>query len=169
MAFERSKFGDGSASGAGNVTKTVHTHYGRRDVGKGTGDLYTAGAVKEVVFDLDGDVVGAEEFALEAPIIREGSRILEAYVEVTEAFVLGGTSPTVEIGTEGSEATNGVTITEAQAEAVGVYDVTSALAGTWAGTTGLAADTTVGIEMGGTSPTSGSAGKARVVVRYFRA
>ncbi|NOQ73238.1 MAG: hypothetical protein GQ574_14620 [Crocinitomix sp.] len=78
--------------------------------------------------------------------------------------MLGGTTPVIDIGTESTEATNGFTITEAQAEAVGMYDLTSALAGTWAA--GLAADTTVGLLLGGTSPTVTSAGKAKIVIRY---
>lgn len=169
MGFEQSKFGDGSAAGAGNVVATVSNHYGPRSTGKTAGVSDTSGFINELAVDLDGAMVSAAGFALVAPIIPAGSRILEAYLDVSEVFVLGGTSPVIEVGTEGSEATNGVSITEAQAEAVGVYDITSALAGTWDGTVGLAAATTVGIAMSGTSPTSTSAGKARLVVKYLKA
>lgn len=167
MAFERSPFGDGSASGAGNVTTAVNNHYGPRETGKTAGVTRTAGFMKELTMDIDGTMVGNEAFALLAPKIPAGSRIEDVFVEVTEAFVLGGTSPVIEVGTEGSEATNGFTITEAQAEAVGVYDLTSALSGTWSAATGLAAETTVGIDLAGTSPTVTAAGKLRVVVRYI--
>lgn len=167
MGYEQSKFGDGSAAGSGNVVSTVSNHYGPRDVGKMTGGNKTEGAVQELAFDIDGTIVGNDAWPLKAPELPANVLITGAYVEVTEAFALGGTSPTIDIGTEGSEGTNRVEITEAQAEAVGVYDLTSTLAGTWAA--GLTAATTVGIDLGGTSPTVTSAGKARVVLRYVRA
>lgn len=168
MAFEQSKFGDGSASGAGNVTTAVHNHYGpynemNKTVG---GHRNDQGVVQELVIDFDGTVVGNAAYPLLAPSLPAGAIVEDVYLDVQEAFVLGGTSPTIEVGTEGSEATNGFTISEAQAEAVGIYDLTSALSGTWAA--GLAAATTVGIAMAGTSPTVTSAGKARVVIRYAR-
>lgn len=169
MGYERSRFGDGSASGSGNVTTAVNNHYGAFNTGKTNGVLDTHGAKNELLIDIDGAMVDAEAFPLMAPYIPGGSRIIAAYLEVTEAFDLGGTTPVIEVGTEGSEATNGVTITEAQAEATGVYDITSALAGTWASTTGLAADTTIGIDLAGTSPTSDVlVGKARLVIEYIR-
>ena len=164
MGFEQSKFGDGSTAGSGNVVSTVSNHYGPRDTGKTTGVIRTSGAMNELTLDIDGEMVGDAAYALVVPKIPAGAIIEDVYVEVTEAFVLGGTTPAIEVGTEGSEATNGVTITEAQAEAVGTYDVTSALAGTWAA--GLAAETTLGLALSGTSPTVTDAGKMRVVIRY---
>ncbi len=167
MAFESSKFGyAGGATTADSYG--VHNHYGPREVGKGVGVTKTSGFMNELTLDIDGDMVGAEEFALLAPVIPAGSRIEDVFVEVSEAFVLGGTAPIIEVGTEGSEATNGFSTTEAQAEAVGTYDLTSALSGTWASATGLAADTTLGIALAGTTPTVTSAGKMRVVIRYVK-
>lgn len=166
MGFEQSKFGDGSASGSGNVTTTVNNHYGRRDTGKTVGvDRRKGSLVNELVLDVDGEMVGNDAFALLAPTLPAGAVIKDVYAYVSEAFVLGGTSPVIEVGTEGSEATNGVSVSEAQAEAVGAYNLTSALAGTWAAP--LAADTVVGIAMSGTSPTVTDAGKIRLVVSYF--
>ena len=166
MGFENSKFG--YAGGATTASSpTVNNHYGAREVKKSVGVTRTEGFMNELTIDLDGDMVSAEAFPLLAPILPKGAIIEDVFLHVEEVFVLGGTSPVVEIGTEGSEATNGVTLTEAQLEATGTYDVTSALAGTWA--TGLAADTTVGIDLAGTNPTSTSAGKARVVIRYLKA
>lgn len=164
MAYEQSKFGDGSGAGSGNVVSVVNNHYGQRDAGQEQGVAPSAGLERELVFDINGTDVGNEAFPLIAPALPAKSDILSVYVEVYEAFVLGGTTPVIEIGTEGSEATNGVTISEAQAEAVGLYDVTSALAGTWAAP--LAAATTVGIDLAGTSPTVTSAGKMKVVIKY---
>lgn len=166
MSYEQSYFGDGSAAGSGNVTTVVNNHYGQRDTGKTQGKTRTAGFVYELTIDLDGEMVGDEAFPLIAPTLPAGCRIEDVFVEVTEAFVLGGTSPVIEIGTETSEATNGFTIDETTAEATGVYDLTSELSGTWAQATGLAAETTIGIDLAGTSPTVTDAGKARIVIRY---
>ena len=164
MSFEQSKFGDGSAAGSGNVVTTVSNHYGARDTGKTTGVSRTAGFDNELTLVIDGDMVGNEAFDLIAPKLPAGATIEKVTAKVEEAFVLGGTSPVVEVGTEGSEATNGFTMTEAQLEAVGTYDLTSALAGTWAAP--LAAETTVGIDLAGTSPTVTSAGSVKVVIQY---
>jgi hypothetical protein len=121
--------------------------------------------MREVSWVIDGEMVGDEAFPLDAPVIPAGAVIDRVTVEVTEAFALGGTSPVIEIGTEGSEATNGFTVSEAQAEATATYDLTSALSGTWAAP--LAAATTVGIDLAGTTPTVTDAGEMRVSVRYI--
>lgn len=169
MPYERAKFGDGSTAGNGNVTQTVSNHYGPRNTGKTQGVKSTLGTFQELVIDLDGELVGAEAFPLIAPQVPAGSRITDVILDVSEAFVLGGTSPVIEVGTEGSEVANGVTVTKAQAEAVGVYSLTSALSGTWAGATGFTSAVTVGVDLAGTNPTVTKAGKARLVVRYARA
>lgn len=87
-----------------------------------------------------------------------------AVVEVQEAFNLGGTTPVINIGVSGSEGTNRVAqISEAQAEAVGTYSIASA--GTLAANTPLAAAATIAVALGGTSPTSTSAGRLKVSFR----
>lgn len=168
MGFERARFGDGSATGSGNVTTAVNNHYGVRNTGKTQGTTRTAGFVYELTLDIDGQMVSDEAFPLLAPEVPKDAIIEDVYMYVEEAFDLGGTSPVIEVGTEGSEATNGFTITETQAENTGTYDLTSALSGTWAA--GLAAATTVGIALDGTTPTvDATAGKLRVVIRYVDA
>lgn len=165
--FVASKFGDGSATGSGNVTTQVHTYYGKRDIGRGQGVYETDGIVNEVSWEITGDDITAatETFPLMSPKLPKGAKATAVYVKVKEAFDLGGTTPTILFGTSGSVATNGFVISEAQAEAVGTYDVTSTLTGTWAAH--LAAATTVGVDKGGTSPTAvASVGKLQVVVRY---
>lgn len=149
----------------------VRNVYGRRDLGYDTGVIKTEGNSNELSVGLSGasvaDVISGEADAYADVVIPKYSIIEEAYLYVDEAFVLGGTTPAVEVGTEGSEATNGVTLDEADLEAVGGYDVTANLAGTWASGSALAADTTVKVAVSGTSPTSdSSAGKARLVVTY---
>lgn len=165
MAFEKTKFGyEGGATTADSYG--VSNHYGQRKVGKGQGTTSTEGFMNELTLDLDGELIGNEDFPLLSPQLPAGARIEDVFLEVSEVFVVGGTSPVLEIGTAGSEATNGVTVTEAQLEATGVYDLTSAVSGTWAA--GLAAVTNLGIALGGTSPTVTDAGKARLVVRYVK-
>lgn len=164
MGFEQSKFGDGSSAGSGNVVTTVHNHYGPRDVGKTVGKIKTEGAMNELVLHLDAAMITAEEFALLAPELPAYSRVEDVFMEVETAFAVSA-SGTVDIGTEGSEATNGFTITETQLETVGVHDLTSALSGTWSQAAGLTSATTLGIDITGTVTT---VGKAKVVIRYVK-
>lgn len=165
MSFEQSKFGYGGGATTAD-SYGVHNHYGAREVGKGQGTTSTEGFINELTLDIDGELVGNEDFPLLAPQLPAGAKIDAVFLEVSEVFVLGGTTPVLEVGTAGTEATNGVTITEAELEAVGVYDVTSALSGTWLA--GLAAVTNLGLALGGTTPTVTDAGKARIVIRYIK-
>lgn len=167
MAYERSRFGDGSATGSGNVTTAVNNHYGPRATGKTQGHIKTEGAKYELVIDLDGTMVGNGAFPLLAPKLPAGALITDVFADVSEAFVLGGTTPVVDVGTEGSEATNGFTFTEANLENTGTKSVTAALSGTWAA--GLAAETTIGVLLGGGGAnTVTSAGKVRIVIEYVK-
>tara|TARA_R110000851_G_scaffold258264_1_gene410700 strand:- start:14370 stop:14870 length:501 start_codon:yes stop_codon:yes gene_type:complete len=165
MSFEQTKFGyAGGATTADSYG--VSNHFGPRKVGKGQGTTTTEGFMNELTLDLDGELVGNEVFPLLAPQLPAGALIDDVYLEVSEAFVVGGTSPVLDVGTATTEATNGVTITESQLEVVGVTNLTSALAGTW--TNSLTAVTNVGLALGGTSPTVTDAGKARLVIRYIK-
>lgn len=164
MSFELSKFGDGSAAGAGNVVSQVHNHFGPRSKGGETVGVYdTDGTIRELAIDINGEMLGLAAFQLMVPTLPKGATVLNVLAEITEAFVLGGTTPAIKIGTKTTEATNGVSISEAQAEAVGNYVL--ATAGTWSSP--LAAATTVGIAFAGTSPTTTKAGRGRVVIRYM--
>ena len=167
--YEKAFFGDGSDTGSGNVTTAVSNQYGPRDDGGTVGNIKTEGSKNELSFDLTGEAINrkngsAADAFLVAPILPKGAKVTSVYLEVTEAFSATGTTPAVEIGTDGSEATNGFTTSEAQLEAVGVYDLTSALSGTWAAI--LAADTTVGVALSGTTPVFTDVGKGRYVIAY---
>jgi len=162
MGYETSQFGD-QVTGA-NVTQDVNNHYGAFETGDTQGNVKTEGFRNELSIDMDAAMLTAEAFTLLAPTIPAGSLVESVILEVTEAFALGGTTPTILVGTNGSEVTNGFVTSEAQAEAVGTYDLTATLTGTWAA--GLAADTVVGVELGGTTPTNGTAGQARFVIKY---
>ena len=168
MTFATSSFGNGVLTGSGgNVTSNVHNHYGPRKSGNVVGVLETDGAYHELSIEFDGDIVTAGAWPLMAPTLPAGALIKDVTILVDEVFALGGTTPVVDIGTEGSEATNGFTMTEANLETAQTVDLTSALSGTWAAP--LAAATTVGILLGGGgSNTSTSAGVGKVIIRYVK-
>lgn len=148
-----------------NTGLGVSNHYGPRDLGPGAGVIGTQGREVEFSFDLTEDVVTNGGALLVDFVIPAGAIIEKAYVVVSEAFDLGGTTPAIEVGTDTSEATNGFTIDETTAETLGTYDLTSELSGTWAAP--LAADTTVGVALSGTTPTiAADTGAAKVIVKY---
>ena len=163
--YERAPLGDNVATGSGgNVTYFVSNHYGPRDTGKTKGVVKTEGSTNELVITFDGTDVSnglALETDLQLPI---GAVIRSAIVDIQEVFVLGGTTPTILIGKEGEEVDEGLVISEAQAESATTYNVTSTLTGEWA--LPLNEAHTVGIALGGTSPTSTAAGRAKIVIEY---
>ncbi len=121
--------------------------------------------MQEVVIYVNGSDFSSGSYNTRATL-PAGSTFVEAIAEVTEAFVLGGTSPTIAVGTDGSEETNnGIELAEASAEATGTY-YNATGAGTWANP--LAADTDIGVALGGTTPTVTDAGEAKVVIRYIK-
>ena len=141
----------------------VNNRYGPLLTPDGVAGVFkTAGAENELVIEFSGTNVNDDVIS---GFLPAGSKPIEVYVEVKSVFAVGGTTPTLEVGTDGSEATNGFSISEAQLEAVGTYVITS-FNGTWAAR--LAADTTVSAALAGTSPTVTSAGEARIVIRYAR-
>ena len=145
--------------------RDVRNIYGTRETGGALGVIGTSGISNELSIEVTGDVLN--DLLVADVVIPKGAILVEAYFETTEVFVLGGTTPGFSIGTATSEATNGLPITEAQLESVGADDVTSALTGTWTAGAALAADTTVGIDFTGTTPTATrGVGKARVVIVY---
>lgn len=151
------------------TVRGVRTVYGRRDLGYDVGVIKTEGNSNELSVGISAqmvqDIIDGKEVIATVKVPAK-SIIEKAYLYVDEAFVLGGTTPAVEVGTDTTEATNGVTLTEANLEAVGGYDVTAGLSGTWAAGSALAAETTVGVAVSGTSPTVTGVGKARLVVTY---
>lgn len=129
--------------------------YGGRTLYEGSaGVTRTAGYEYEMAVDFD-----YTNYNRVSKVLPEDAIVVASYVDVLEAFTFtGGTSPAVNLGTEGSAATNGAGIdftTEGAAEGTP--------AGTW--TSAFAADTDVAIEISG-SPTSVDAGRARAVVKY---
>jgi hypothetical protein len=176
MGFESSKFGNGisSLSAGGNVvvaSGAPSNYFGARDTGGVGGVLKVEGLTEQLIINLDGVMFNdGVDAGLVNYIIPAGAIIKAAYIDVEEAFALSGTDTlAVEVGTSGSAATNGFTITEAQIEATASVNLTSALSGTWDAEAPLAADTTVSIVLSGTNPVITDAGKARITIVYDRA
>lgn len=135
--------------------------YGQMSTGRAFGVVNTEGAKVEYRLDLTGQMLS--DLVILDAVIPAGTAVLKAVIDVEEVFVLAGSS-VVEVGTDGSEATNGVSITEANLESTGRTDITSALAGTFDAEAKLAADTTLGIAFSAGSVTTASAGKARLLL-----
>lgn len=169
MAVETTRFGNGLLVGnGGNVVQNVRNQFGPRDVGGTVGVLKVEGMEEELIIDFDGKyfnegLVGAKDFVLPA-----GAVIRDVYVDIEEAFVATGTTPALRVGTDGSEATNGFTVSEAQLESTGSYNLTSTLAGTWDNEVPLAANTQIGFALSGTTPVLTNAGKARITIQFYR-
>ncbi len=151
---------ESSGLGAG-----VRSRFGPVDIPDGSqGVVRTAGNKNELVVEFSGNDINDDDF--QKAIVPAGSLVVDAYVEISEVFALGGTTPTINVGTDGSEGTNGVEISEAEAEALGTVDISASIAGTWAAS--LASDTTVSIALDGTTPTVTDAGHAKVVIGYVK-
>ena len=160
MATSQGSWETGTNTGTGI---DVYSHYGARGTDDTGGQVKTVGTFSELRFILDGTMLSNATLPLTRQTIPAGSKVIDVTLDVEEVFVIGGTTPTLDIGTDGSEGTNGVDFAEAVLEATGIT-VDATRAGTW--NAELAAETTVNISMGGTSPTSTSAGKASVIIRY---
>jgi hypothetical protein len=145
----------------------VLAHYGPRGKQDGLasgGEIQTSGVEFEHVIYITGDdFAGGTSFNTRLTI-PAGSILRSALFDVEEVFVLGNADNVFNIGTDGSESTNGVSI--ANPDAAGVTEDTSG-AGTWAAA--LAADTAVGVSVTGTTAavTAGS-GEAKVVLRFAK-
>lgn len=139
----------------------VYNVYGPRQTDEGrVGAIRTAGVVKEAEISFRGDNYDK----LHTLTVPAGAKFIEAVATVVEAFTLGGTTPTINVGTSGSAGTNyAIEISETDAETEGKVVYNSTGAGTWASV--LAADTTVAVELDGTTPTI-EGGEMTVVIRY---
>lgn len=170
MSYETTKFGNGVLTGSGgNVTSNVHSRFGTVGLGQQAGIYETDGAEWEVSLTITGEQLvrdAATNDGFLVPLkLPVGAVVKDVIAQVKSAFTLTGTTPTILIGTEGSEGTNGVSISQAQAQAVGTYVLT--LNGTWASP--IAASTQIGMALGGTSPVSAKTGSMDIVIRYLKA
>jgi hypothetical protein len=127
------------------------------------GAVVTDSNEKELVFVIDGEkfVGGVYNFAV-TEAIPVGAVPTSAFARVSEVFVLGGTTPTIQVGTSGSGAAAVFgSLAEASAEALGTYTLTvtgTPLTATTAGNLRVA--------LGGTTPTVTAAGRVTITVTY---
>ncbi len=143
-----------------NGVKNYYGAKGRFEATKGV--LKTEGSVKEGVVYFTGENYASVAFTLPAGALL----VHTPTVEITEAFALGGSTPTINIGVSGSHGTNYLAeISEANAEAIGTYS-SAAPAGTLALNTPLAAAANIVVALDGTNPTITAAGQAKVVFTY---
>ena len=167
MVYQASPFGNGVDVGSGgNVTTslgTPHNNYGTRDGFGADGKYLTDGIATELAIEFTGADINNGVAQLIKNVIPKNALITRVIARVKQAFVLGGTTPTILIGTNGSEATNGVSISSAQAGALAMVGPLTQN-GTWS--TELAADTIVNVTLGGTSPTVTSAGRLEAIITY---
>jgi len=145
----------------------VVNHYGPRGKQDGVasgGEVQGVGVEFEHVIYIKGDDFASGTSFNTRAIIPAGSILRSALFEITEVFTVGNIDNVINIGTDTSESTNGVSI--ADPETAEVTEDTSG-AGTWAAA--LAADTTVGVSVTGTTAavTAGS-GEAKVVLRFAK-
>ncbi len=165
MATYVTPFGDGVT----NTVSNVHNNFGPREVGGTIGVNKVEGMSEQLVIDFTGEKFNDVPDGLVPFVLPAGAVVKAVYLDVEEAFALSGTDTlAVEVGTNGSEATNGFTITEAQIEGTGSVNLTSALSGTWDAEAPLAANTQIGFALSGTNPVVTDAGKARITILFDR-
>lgn len=144
------------------TTRGVNNYYGVRTTDEQRSSVQYVGGNK---FTIEVAFRGAD-ISLDAFVtLPAGANITSATLEVIDVFALAGTTPTVNLGTKGSAATNGFPITEAQIEAASVYDLTGALTGTWAAP--LVAETIIDLELAGAGAAlTADTGHAVIKVNY---
>jgi len=157
----------------GNTGLGVFNHYGPRGTQDGVvggGKLPVHGNIDEMVVYVNSADFGTDETFDTQFTLPSGAIPVSAIFEVTEDFTQTGgtTSLTLNVGTSGSEGTNGYSISDAATTLSAVTELDSAAAGTWA--SALAADTLVGVSLvaGGGTITAVTGGEAKVVVRYYK-
>ena len=138
--------------------------YGAREVGRSSGVFKTEGFSNELTIDLTGQML-SDLIVIKGVVPAGASFTGKAKLFVEEAFDLASSS-VVEVGEDGAEATNGVSLTEANLESTGVKDVSSALAGEWAVNAQVPHSQLIGIAFSAGSVADAAVGKAKLVLEY---
>jgi hypothetical protein len=148
-----------------NTGTNARNFYGPRTQFEGvTGEAPSAGMVKERVVTFTGKNVNEASDTFFATLPK-GAKLFKAVVDTNEVFVLGGTTPEIFVGTQGSESTNNVALTEASMETTEVTESTD-FSGTWAAE--IQEETVISVAVGGGgSNTISDAGVARVTLFYY--
>ena len=159
MGFEQSWRITGATGNSSN-------HYGPRSSGQTVGVIKTESQKTELKFNVTAADVTAGGPPLVPLIIPAGSIILEVYTNTTTVWVTGNADNVVNIGTDGSELTNGVSIVAADLLNLGADSATVELNGTWDAEAALVAATTVGYSVTGTTAAA-TAGVTEVTIIYI--
>ena len=140
-----------------NAFLGITNNYGPRELEQGiVGELPGNGAVRELTVHVAGETL--TNGFIEGVTLPAGALPLDWSIKLDESF--GAGTVVFSVGTEGSEAANGLTVSGTTA--VGTT-TSSTFSGTWGAS--LAAETLVGISLdSGTA--DATAGQARLIVRY---
>ena len=143
----------------------VLAQYGAREVGRAAGIIKTEGSNNELVIDLTGQLLND---GLVLPLVVPDGSVFTGIAKllVSEAFDLAAAS-VVEVGEQGLEATNGVSLLEVDLESTGNKDVSGALAGEWAVTSQVAGNHTVDIVFSAGSVADATVGRAKLILEYI--
>lgn len=139
------------------------------------GEHNSDGVDKELRIVIDGERFTGGVYQFEATeLLPVGAIPLYAHARVSEVFVLGGTTPTIQIGSTSSTAgvpnapaaavaTTAIlgSISEANAEALGTYTLSVTATPLTATTAG-----NLQVTLGGTTPTVTAAGRLTIVIGY---
>lgn len=151
---------------ANNGLGGISNFYGPRDTGGSVGSEETDNSIRQYSVAFTGASLNSS--FLPPVVLPRGSKFLRATLRVDEAFVLGGTTPTVIFGGT-APATNGIVLSQAELQAIGTKTPASTGTGTWAvgSATGTTAAERVTRALGGTTPTvSATVGKATLLVEF---
>lgn len=151
----------------------VLSRYGPVGVPDGAvGVIKTEGGLNQLTFDVSHvELAAPGTYLNDVAKLPAGAIVKDVDVYVSEAFsAMPNDDNIVNIGTDGSAATNGVAVQDAAIESAGhveLADATIALNGTFANR--LAAETSVSVELSGTSASSyaPTAGEMKVVITYL--
>lgn len=149
---------------------SAYNQYGRRGLEDGIvggGKLPNTGTSYEAVVYATGEDFAAGDSFVTQLQLPKGAVVTEAYAETSEAFSLGGTTPVIDVGQAGTEAANTlIQLNVSQAETAGNVSSNNIPSGVFGAP--LAADTSIGVALGGTSPTATVDGRIKVVVKYTK-
>jgi hypothetical protein len=145
----------------------VNNQYGPRDTQDSAalsgGNVEASGSVQEGVIYFTGDEISGTEIATSL-VIPAGSRVLDATLQIEEAITMGNADNDIIVGTSGDSEVDGADFDNTTG-AAGTYNA-AALNNDWAAV--LAADTTVAVQVTGTTPDNTAGGKGKVVIRYIK-
>ena len=127
------------------------------------GKVESQGSVHEAVVYFTGDELSDTELVTSL-IIPAGARVLDATLEIVDAIAMGDVDNDIVIGTAGDSEVDGADFDNTLG-AVGAYNA-SAINNDWAGV--LALDTSVAVQVTGTTANNTAGGKGKIVVRYLK-